>query len=100
MANSRRFVRGPWAEGPARADAPAADPATRDGHDLPAPGAWAALAALSADLMALLDEAGRIVWVNAAFERTSGRPAADVRGRPLAELLAVAGDSSPWPAVA
>src|SRR5438132_6760374 len=63
-------------------------------------GAWSALAALSADLMALLDAQGRIVWVNAAFERASGHAAPAARGHTLAELLAVEGGSSPWPAVA
>ncbi|HEX6361731.1 MAG TPA: PAS domain-containing protein, partial [Albitalea sp.] len=63
------------------------------------PGAWAALASLSADLMALLDARGRIVWVNSAFESTSGHGASAVIGRPLVELLAVAGDTTPWPRV-
>ena len=68
--------------------------------DAAGPGAWRALATLSADLMALLDGAGRVVWVNTAFERVSGRRAEEAQGRTLAELLAVEGDSSPWPSVA
>ncbi|HEX6706612.1 MAG TPA: PAS domain-containing protein [Albitalea sp.] len=72
-----------------------ADPA------MPAPdGVWATLAALGADLLALLDGQGRIVWVNAAFERTSGCTSEQARGHTLDALLGIAGDSSPWPAVA
>jgi PAS domain S-box-containing protein len=68
--------------------------------DAAMPGPWAALAALSADLMALLDGAGCVVWVNAAFERVSGCSAAQAQGRALAGLLALEGDGGPWPGIA
>ena len=70
-------------------------------HATPAPeGAWATLAALSADLLVLLDARGRVLWVNPAFERTSGCSEAGARGKSLSDLLGVAGGDSPWPAVA
>ncbi|HEV7913656.1 MAG TPA: PAS domain-containing protein, partial [Albitalea sp.] len=68
---------------------------------MPAPeGTWAALAALSSDLLLLLDARGRVLWANPAFERTSGRSAAASLGQPLADLLGIEGGDSPWTAVA
>jgi len=64
------------------------------------PGAGVALAALSADAMALLDGAGRIVWVNPSFERATGLAPRDAIGRALAPLLMPDGAAPPWPAVA
>ncbi|WP_280150991.1 PAS domain-containing protein [Piscinibacter sp. XHJ-5] len=61
-------------------------------------GAWSALAALSADLLALLDGEGRIVWVNPAFERIGGIAATQARGQRFADLLGVEG-SGAWPAI-
>jgi len=61
--------------------------------------AWATLAAMSADLLALLDAQGRIVWVNPAFERASGCTAQQAQGQRLSDLLGIEGADSPWSAV-
>ena len=62
--------------------------------------AWAAFAALSSDLLALLDAQGRITWVNPAFERISGCAAAQARGQALVALLGLCPDDGPWAEVA
>jgi PAS domain S-box-containing protein len=62
----------------------------------PAPG-WAAVLDSCSDLLALLDEAGRILWVNGGFERQSGHGAAVASGCRVDSLLAPAGT---WPPLA
>jgi len=52
-----------------------------------APPDGAALLDAVSDLLALLDAEGRVLWVNRAFERTSGHPAAEVVQRPFVALL-------------
>ncbi|WP_325478919.1 PAS domain-containing protein [Piscinibacter sp.] len=76
-------------------------PMGRNGVREPSAGesAWRTLAAMSADLLALLDAHGRIVWVNQAFERVSGCAAAQAQGQALCDLLGVEGPDSPWTAV-
>ncbi|HEY0858477.1 MAG TPA: PAS domain-containing protein [Albitalea sp.] len=70
----------------------------------PLPGAaahaWAAFAALSSDLLALLDERGAVLWVNPAFERVGGRAAGEALGPPLVDLLGTGGERGPWAGVA
>lgn len=48
------------------------------------PATWAALLNASSDLLALLDEHGRIVWANAGFVLAVGADLADVFGREAA----------------
>jgi PAS domain S-box-containing protein len=62
--------------------------------------AWAALAGIGSDMLALLDGEGCILWVNPAFERLAGCAAAQVQGRSLVALLGVVGEDTPWLAVA
>ncbi|MBC7992911.1 MAG: PAS domain-containing protein, partial [Rhizobacter sp.] len=52
-----------------------------------APPLWAAALDAASDLLALLDERGRIVWVNAGFLRGSGHAVADVLGHDAVQLL-------------
>ncbi|MET0335988.1 MAG: PAS domain-containing protein [Rhizobacter sp.] len=59
----------------------------------PTPG-WAALLDATPDLLALLDDAGRIVWANAALQHTSGHASSQAQGRPIGQLLAPGGN---WP---
>ncbi len=53
----------------------------------PPPGAWLALLHASSELMALADAKGRIVWVNAGFERASGYRPTSLLGQTLAQAL-------------
>ena len=48
----------------------------------------------SAEAIAVADAAGKIEWVNPAFELLTGHAAADVVGRPLAEVCGVALDEA------
>ena len=69
-----------------------------------APPAWAGLLDAVSDLLALLDDAGRIVWVNGGFVRASGHAAEAVHGRALVPLLQAQrtppdDPSDPWQAV-
>jgi PAS domain S-box-containing protein len=81
----------------ARADTVSANTAAAQ-----APGeeAWTAFAALSSELMALLDGDGRIVWANAAFERATGCAGEALQGRGLVSVLGIAGAGGPWATVA
>src|SRR5687768_16188680 len=78
---------------PARAENAAAGEA-------PGEEAWTAFAALSGELMALLDRDGRIAWANAAFERATGCAGEALRGRGLVSVLGIAGVGGPWATVA
>ncbi len=67
----------------------------------PALQAWQAFAAQAADLFVLLDAQGRVRWTNPAFERTTGWPPAQARGRSLDALLAAELDAdAAWQRVA
>jgi PAS domain S-box-containing protein len=61
--------------------------------DLNPPAPWGAVLDANPDLVALLDAHGRIVWVNAGFERVSGWAAGTAKGRFLPELF---GESTAW----
>ncbi|KQV78790.1 PAS domain-containing hybrid sensor histidine kinase/response regulator [Rhizobacter sp. Root1221] len=65
-----------------------------------APPAWAALLDAASDLLAFLDADGRILWVNAGFERASGHASAQVLQQPVVPLLqaasAPAAPGAPW----
>ncbi|MEY4564316.1 MAG: hypothetical protein RLZZ618_3593 [Pseudomonadota bacterium] len=69
----------------------------------PASLGWEALLDASADLLALLDEHGRLLWMNAGFVRATGHVAADILNHPVAELLEASHDDpvllSDWPLV-
>lgn len=61
--------------------------------DLTPPAPWGAVLDANPDLMALLDAQGRIVWVNAGFERICGHPAQSAKGRFFPDLF---GESAAW----
>ncbi len=65
---------------------------------------WAALLDACTDLLALLDGQGRLLWVNAGFERASGHAAHDILGQAVVELLQAPRPSpqiaEAWPMVA
>jgi PAS domain S-box-containing protein len=61
---------------------------------------WATFAALSSELMALVDSRGRIGWVNPAFERVSGHRAPQALGHDLVALLGFGIGEGPWAEVA
>src|SRR5687767_951367 len=61
--------------------------AARPRSERPALPAGAALAALSQDAMASVDERGRITWANAAWRRLLGWAPDELPGMPLVDLL-------------
>ncbi|MBI5257757.1 MAG: PAS domain-containing protein [Burkholderiales bacterium] len=66
----------------------------------PPPGTWAALLDASTDLLAVLDEAGALVWANAAFAQACQRPDSPLPGQPLAQALGLAPHEDPTLAMA
>ena len=72
------------------------DPEHRDEEGAAAPSAWEALAEVSSDMLALVDAAGAILWVNPAFERISGHARDAAKGQPIASLLGTERDAKSW----